>query len=117
MPPKSISQMKLNSQVGSSCGIIESFQIEPVSVQFTCSVVSITKSWSLLRLMPIESALQRQTLLATSSVKFSPHLASMTTLSPCFPPPSLTNPHLSVLPTLLPDSSPGSTVPTALCNT
>ena len=57
MPPKSISQMKLNSQVGSSCGIIESFQIEPVSVQFTCSVVSITKSWSLLRLMPIESVM------------------------------------------------------------
>ena len=30
--PISISQMKLHSQVGSSCGITESFQIEPVSV-------------------------------------------------------------------------------------
>ena len=32
MPPISIAQMKLNSQVESSCGIIESFQIEPVRV-------------------------------------------------------------------------------------
>ena len=28
-----------------------------MSVQFTCSVVSITKSWSLLKLMPIESVI------------------------------------------------------------